>query len=65
MGLDRAEFHSVDSPLTDANDNSVISFGICVDRGIKPTSRSLYPDFYKANFDTLINFCQDKLESYI
>ena len=56
MGLDRVKFHSVDSPLTDANDHSVILFGISVDRNKKPTSRSLYPDFYIANFDNINKF---------
>ena len=58
MGLDRVKFRSVDSPLTDANDQSVISFGISVDRGTKPTFRSLYSDFYKVNFDNIEKNCQ-------
>ena len=58
MGLERVKFCSVDSPLTDANDHSVISFGISVDRVTKPTPRLLYPDFYRANFDIFRNFCR-------
>ena len=41
----------MDSPLIDANGHRVISFGISADRGTKLTSRLLYPDFYRANFD--------------
>ena len=58
IALDRVKFDSVDSPLTDANYHSVISFDISVDRVTKPTSRSLYPDFYRANFDIFMNFCR-------
>ena len=56
MGFDRVKFCSVDSPLTDANDRSVISFGISVDRGTKPIFRSFYPDFNIANFDNINKF---------
>ena len=59
MGFGRVKFHSTDSLLTDANNHSVISFGISVDRGTKPTSRSLYPDFYRANFDNINKFLSE------
>ena len=49
----------MDSPLTDTNDHSVISFGISVDRGTKPTARSLYPDFYRANFENINKFLSE------
>ena len=61
IGLDRVKFHSVDSPLTDANIHSVISFGISVDMDTKPTSRSLYSDFYKAKFDKINKFLSEKI----
>ena len=45
--------------MTDANDHSVISFGISVDMGTKPTSRSLYSDFYRANFENINKFLSE------
>ena len=45
-----------DLTLTADNDQSVILFGIFVDRGTIPTSHSLYPDFYKANYDFIVRF---------
>ena len=64
MALDRVKFHSVDSLLTNANDQSIILFGISVDRGTKPTSRSLYPDFFRANFDNINKFVvRNKIKS--
>ena len=59
MALDRVKFYTVDSPLTNVNDHSVISFGISVDRGTKPTSRLLYQDFYRANFKNINNFLSE------
>ena len=56
MGLERVKFCSVDSPLTDANDRSVISFGFSVDRGAKQVFRLFYPDFYRAKFDNINKF---------
>ena len=59
MGLDRVKFHSIDSRLTYANVHSVISFGISVGRGTKPTSRSLYQNFHRANFDNISKFLKE------
>ena len=62
MGLDRVKFHSVDWPLIDANDHSVISFCVSIDRGTKPTTRSIYLDFYRENFVNISKFLSDIIE---
>ena len=50
MGLDKVKFHSVDSPLTNTNDHSLISFGISVKKSMKSATVTLYPDFSRADF---------------
>ena len=53
MALDRVKFHLVDSPLTNINDHNVILFGISVHKSKKLFSKSLCPDFRRANFENI------------
>merc|ERR1712096_580965 len=50
IGLNRIKSHSVDSPLTNTNDHSLISFDIIVDKSIKSAVVTLYPAFSRADF---------------
>ena len=50
MGLDRVKFHSVDSPLTNTNDHSLISFRINGNKSMKSATVTLYPAFSRADF---------------
>ena len=50
IGLNRIKSHSVDSPLTNTNDHSLISFDIIVDKSIKSAAVTLYPAFSRADF---------------
>ena len=59
MALDRVKFHLVDSPLTNINDHNVILFGISVHKSKKPSPKSLYPDFRRANFENINKFLSD------
>ena len=54
MGLDRVKSCSVDSPLTNTNDHSLISFDIKVNKSTKSAAMTLYPAFFRADFK-LIN----------
>ena len=59
MALDRIKFHLVDSPITNINDHNVILFGISVHKNKKPSSKSLYPDFRRANFEKINEFLSE------
>ena len=59
MALDRVKFHLVDSPLTNINDHNVILFGISVHKSKRPSPKSLYPDFRRANFENINKFLSD------
>ena len=59
MALDRVKFHLVDSPLTNINDHNVILFGISVHKSKKPSPKSLYPDFRRANFENINKFLSE------
>merc|ERR1712096_45969 len=50
IGLNRIKSHSVDSPLTNTNDHSLISFDIIVNKSIKSAAVTLYPAFSRADF---------------
>ena len=56
MALDRVKFHLVDSPLTNINDPNLILNGISVHKSKKPSPKSLYPDFRRANFENINTF---------
>ena len=56
MALDKIRFHSISSTLTDTTDHNVFSFNINVDNGIKLTSKSIYPNFYKADFGSVNDY---------
>ena len=58
MGLDRVKFHSVGF-LKPMLKTTAYSFLIRVYRGTKPTSRSLYLDFYRAKLDYIIKFLSE------
>ena len=50
MGLERVKSHSVDSPLTNTNDHSLISFDISVNKSTKLAAVTIYPAFSRADF---------------
>ena len=59
MALDRVKFYLIDSPLTNINDHNDFLLGISFHKSKKPSSKSFYPDFRRANFENINKFLSE------